>query len=109
MKMIYCTCNTSVLDALLTKLEAINVKDYQVVDHVIAKSVKGDPRLDTAVWPGYNASVFLQFHEDEKAKEVIRKLRDFNKNAHNESELITCCSWTIDDYFYGESFINNED
>lgn len=109
MKMIYCTCNTSVLDALLTKLEAIGVKDYQVVDHIVAKSLKGDPRLDTAVWPGYNASIFFQFHDDEKAKKVIQKLRDFNKNAQNESELITCCSWKIDDYFYGENFVKKED
>jgi len=109
MKMIYCTCNISVLEALLKKLEAINVKDYQVVDHVIAKSVKGDPRFDTPVWPGYNASVFLQFHDEEKAKTVIQELRTFNKNALNETELITCCSWNIDDYFYGESFIKKEE
>lgn len=108
MKMIYCTCNISVLEALLTKLETINVKDYQVVDHVIAKSVKGDPRLDTPVWPGYNATVFLQIKDENKAKDVIQKLRNFNKKAINEEELITCCSWSIDDYFYGEDYTDNK-
>ena len=107
--MIYCTCNISVLEALLTTIEAIDVKDYQVVDHVIAKNIKGVPRFDTPVWPGYNASVFLQFHDEEKVKRVIQELRTFNKKALNETELITCCSWNIDDYFYGESFIENEE
>jgi len=81
-------------------LEENSIKDYQLVEQVIAKSVKGEPRFNTSVWPGYNCSVFMQFSNDNRAKEIMIKIKDFNKNAYNENELVTACSWTLDDYFY---------
>jgi len=98
--MIYLTCNVSIKEALLKMLEENDVKDYQVIDEVIAKSVKGEPRFNTAVWPGYNSSIFMQFSDDNRAKDLMQKIKDLNKNAFNENELITACSWTLDDYFY---------
>lgn len=100
MKMIYVTCNVSVREPLLKMLELNDIKDYQVIEQVIAKSVKGDPRFDTAVWPGYNSAVLMQFSNDEQAKEIMKRIREFNEKAFNENELVTACSWTIDDYFY---------
>lgn len=100
MKMIYVTCNVSVREPLLKILEEHNIKDYQVIEQVTAKSIKGDPRFNTAVWPGYNSAIFMQFSDDNRAKEIMQVLKDFNKNAFNENELITACLWTIDDYFY---------
>lgn len=100
MKMIYVTCNVSVREPLLKVLEKHNIKDYQVIEQVTAKSIKGDPRFNTAVWPGYNSAIFMQFSDDNRAKEIMQVLKDFNKNAFNDNELITACSWTIDDYFY---------
>ena len=100
MKMIYVTCNVSVREPLLKMLEENNVKDYQVIEQVTSKGVKGEPRLNTPVWPGYNSSVFMQFSDDEKAKEMMHKIKEFNQKAFNENELVTACSWTLDDYFY---------
>ncbi|OFX22023.1 MAG: hypothetical protein A2041_13555 [Bacteroidetes bacterium GWA2_31_9b] len=100
MKMIYVTCNVSVREPLLKMLEQNDIKDYQVIEQLIAKNIKGDPRFDTAVWPGYNSAVLMQFSNDEQAKEIMQKIREFNGRAFNENELVTACSWTIDDYFY---------
>lgn len=100
MKMIYITCNVSVREPLLKMLEENNIKDYQVVEQVIAKSVKGVPRFNTAVWPGYNTNVFMQFSSDERAVEIMQKIREFNQQAFNDNELVTACSWTLDEYFY---------
>ena len=100
MKMIYVTCNVSVREPLLKMLENNNIKDYQVIEQVTAKSVKGEPRFNTAVWPGYNSSIFMQFSDDNRAKEIMQLIKDFNKTVFNENELITACSWTLDDYFY---------
>lgn len=100
MKMIYITCNVSVREPLLKMLEENNIKDYQVIEQVIAKSVKGDPRFNTAVWPGYNTAVFMQFSSDERAKDIMLKIREFNQRAFNNNELVTACSWTLDEYFY---------
>lgn len=100
MKMIYITCNVSVREPLLKMLEENNIKDYQIIEQVPAKSVKGDPRLNTAVWPGYNSAILIQFSDDEKAKTMMQKIKDFNQKAFNDNELVTACSWTLDDYFY---------
>ncbi|MFC2152560.1 PG0541 family transporter-associated protein [Bacteroidota bacterium] len=100
MKMIYVTFNVSVREPLLKLLKESNVNDYQVIEQATAKSVKGEPRFNTPVWPGYNSSIIMQFSNDEKAIEMMQKIKEFNKNAFNDNELITACSWTLDDYFY---------
>lgn len=100
MKMIYCTCNVAVLEPLLKMLDENNVRDFQVVEQVTAKNKKGDHRFNNPVWPGYNSTVFIQITEDEKAKLVMQKIREFNRNAFNDNELVTACMWTIEDYFF---------
>jgi hypothetical protein len=100
MKMIYVTCNVSVREPLVQKLEENDISDYQIVEQVPAKNVKGDPRLNTAVWPSHNSSVFMQFSDDNRAKEIMQIIREFNKGAYNDNELVTACMWTLDDYFY---------
>jgi len=100
MKMVYITCNVSVREPLVKLLENYNIKDYQVVEQVIAKNIKGDPRLNTSVWPGHNTSIFIQFSNNNRAKEIMQIVREFNQKAFNENELVTACSWTLDDYFY---------
>lgn len=100
MKMIYITCNVSVREPLIQMLEEKEVTDYQIIEQVPAKNVKGDPRLNTAVWPSHNSSLFMQFSDDERAKEILGYIKEFNKDAYNENELVTACMWTLDDYFY---------
>lgn len=100
MKMIYLTCNVSVREPLLAKLEENGVEDYQIIEQVPAKNVRGVPRLNTAVWPGHNSSIFLQFSDDQRAREILDLVRAFNQEAYNENELVTACSWTLDEYFY---------
>jgi len=98
--MIYVTCNVSVREPLINMLEDHSITDYQIIEQVPAKNVKGDPRLNTAVWPSHNSSIFMQFSDDEDAKDIMQLIRDFNKEAFNDNELVTACMWTIDDYFY---------
>jgi hypothetical protein len=100
MKMVYLTCNVSVREPLTAKLEEAGVDDYQIIEQVPAKNVRGVPRLNTAVWPSHNSSIFMQFSDDQEAKKILQKVKDFNKEAYNENELVTACSWTLDDYFY---------
>ncbi len=100
MKMIYCTCNVSVSEAFVKMLEENEVKDYQIIDLVKAKSVKGEPRLNNPVWPGHNTSIWMQFSNDKKAGEIMKLIREFNSRAFNENELVTACMWSLDDYLY---------
>ena len=98
--MIYVTCNVSVREPLINMLEDNNVSDYQIIEEVPAKNVKGEPRLNTAVWPGHNSAVFMQFSDDIRAREILQKIKDFNKQAYNDNELVTACMWELDEYFY---------
>jgi hypothetical protein len=101
MKFIFCTCNVSVSERITSLLEANEVRDYQMADRVIARNVKGNPRFDTPVWPGYNVTITMQFGNESKAAEIVSLLRKFNKeSAFNDDELLTVCSWDIDDYFF---------
>lgn len=100
MKIIYVTCNISVKEPLIELLEKNDIENYQVVEQVLAKPVKGLPRLNTAVWPGYNCSILMQFSNSDRAGEILDMLKAFNTKAVNDSELITVCSWQLVEYFY---------
>ncbi len=99
MKIVYLTFNVSIREPLIKVLEENAVTDFQVIDQVIAKSSTGEARFNTPVWPGYNNSIFMQFTEDDKARKIIQKIKDFNKNMINENEQVSVCSWTLDDLF----------
>jgi hypothetical protein len=89
------------LEWVTNLLEANDVNDYQIADKIIAKSVKGAPRFDTAVWPGYNVTITMQIKDNDKSASIIDIFRSFNKeNTANCDELLTVCSWEIDNYFF---------
>lgn len=101
MKFIYCTCNISILERVKELIENAEVRDYQIIDKVTAKSVKGQPRFNDAVWPGYNIIISMQIADDKKAETVLKTLQNFNKEiAFNEDEYITACSWNMENYFF---------
>jgi len=101
MKMVYITCNVSVKERVMGQLEACGVRDFQILDHAEVKNKLGSPRYDTDVWPGFNIVFLMQISDESKVIGLISKLKEFNqKEAFNESELLTVCSWSLDDYFY---------
>ncbi len=97
MKMIYCTCNVSVLNELIEIFEECKINNYQITKEVIGKSVLGDPRMNTAVWPGHNSTLISQVQDDD-AKKLVEKIKKFNDEAYNENENIALSTWKIDDY-----------
>ncbi len=98
MKIVYCTCNVSVLESLQELLNRLEVKNFQIIDRVLANSKLGDNRFDTAVWPGYNVAVFVQCQSNELAQELMSSIKEFNTNAFNHNELIMAVTWTADDF-----------
>ncbi|MEA1874277.1 MAG: hypothetical protein U9N51_07620 [Bacteroidota bacterium] len=99
MKCIYCTFNVTIQETLLKKITTEGIKSYQLFENVKAKPAFGNPRLDTAVWPGYNSSLFMQFDDENQAKKLMHELKIMNKNATSPKELITACMLPIDAYF----------
>lgn len=98
--MIYCTCDVSILAELTELLEKMEIRDYQVLERVIAKNREGNPRFNTPVWPGYNASVLMQVTEERLVKRVMEAVKAYNGKAENKDELITLCAWEITDFIY---------
>lgn len=99
MKMIMISCNISVLNELLEILKQQEVFSYQVIREVTGELPKGDPRLNTAVWPSFNACIFAHVEED-RADTLKEALSDHNRNALNDNERVTASSWTLDDMVY---------
>jgi hypothetical protein len=101
MKFFYCTCNISVTERITELLDANKISGYQVIDRVLAKPFRGNPRLDTSVWPGVNAVILIQTVSDEQSEKVHSLLAGFNSSsAENENELITVCSWRTDNIIF---------
>ena len=83
MKMIYCTCNTSVLDALLTKLEAINFnclmnknKLQQVIINLLSNAK--DSKKSTQV-----GKLKISSYNDER--DIIIKFKDNGMGIASEN------------------------
>ena len=100
MKLIYLTCNISVQEKVISKLDELKLKDYQIIDEVKALPVIGNPKLNNAVWPGFNTTIVMQFRKEERAQEVMKALRELNKDVQTNEELITACMLPMDDYFW---------
>ncbi|HXL00438.1 MAG: PG0541 family transporter-associated protein [Dysgonamonadaceae bacterium] len=100
MKLIYCTCNVSMLETLVEVIEEEKISEYQIVEQVLAKSRRSEPRLNTAVWPGYNSAVFMQVNDEEKVINFVNRIKEVNGSIFNPAELITVCVWKLDDYIF---------
>ena len=88
------------LDRVTELIEENQITDYQITDKVIAKSLIGDPRLDTAVWPGYNVIITMQIADNAKVENIIHSFKELNKqNASGQDELITVCGWDMNTFF----------
>ena len=98
MKFIYITCNVSMLETITDLLSKIEFTDYQVIEQVEAISRWGDPRQNTAVWPGYNSSILIQESDEEKVNELMSQINEINEEAFNNSELIAAYTLNIEDY-----------
>lgn len=100
MKLVYCTFNIAIIDDVMALIKKNEIRSYQLIDQVQAKPVVGLPRLNNAVWPGFNATLFVQFEDNQKSIDFLTDLRAFNQNVRTEQELITACSLPMEDYFY---------
>lgn len=99
MKMVYISGNIANLDDLLNLLKQCNIVSFQIFDNVKAFSPQSEPRLDNAIWPGYNFSALMQV-EEEKYQKIKENVKVFNKNAYNASEFFTFASWNLEELFF---------
>lgn len=88
MKILYIACNVVARSDIEKILEELNITRYDLVPQVLFYSAKISPRLDTAIWPGYNVS-FLVFEKDnEKVQQLILTIRKYNEQCPYEEEKV---------------------
>jgi hypothetical protein len=100
MKMISIVCNISVVQIIVELLEELDVNNYQIIDEVHTRTVVGNPRLNTSIWPGYSSIISFQHADNEQLNSILNQLKEYNASAENKTEYITVSSWKLDDYFY---------
>ncbi len=100
MKMIYISCNVSTLETIKDILDAEKVSSYQIFEQVLSKNPVAAPRFNDPVWPGYSSVLMIPFNNEEQAKALLQILKDYNKRTKNKVELISVCSWNMEDYFF---------
>lgn len=95
MKLIYITCNISMLEQMEAVLREMAIKVFQIIPRAQAESDFDIPHKDNAIWPGFNACIIIQEQDVEKAEALLHKVQDMNEKAYNNSELISAYMWEI--------------
>lgn len=95
MQFIYITCNVSKQEPLRLLLNDLGFSEYQVIEKLTARSQWGEPREDTAVWPGFNISVLIQEPDPAKVDRLFVELSKLNGEAITDNELINAHVWPI--------------
>ncbi len=102
MKMVYISCNISVLSEIKEILTKCEMKSWQVIENAAGKFPTGDPRMNDAIWPGVNSIIFVQPSNEEKYKSLVEAIKEKNKTLYNEDERVLLISWEAIDFIYKE-------
>lgn len=62
-------------DDVMTMLDSLSISGYTKWDRVLGKGKRSEPKLDNAVWPGFNCAVAV-IADDEMEEEVFAALRE---------------------------------
>lgn len=100
MKIIYISCNVSLLNEITKILNNNGADSYQIIEQVMSVGKIGNPKLNNFVWPGYNSVIIVTTENIDTYKNLIENLKNYNKNAELDDEKVTVASWNIEDFFW---------
>ncbi|MDD2634000.1 MAG: hypothetical protein PHW82_00710 [Bacteroidales bacterium] len=100
MRMIYISCNVSMLNEIVSLLKKHKAKSYQIVEQASSMNKVGNPRLNNAVWPGYNSLIFINLETEKTYNSLITELKNYNKKVTMPDEKITVSAWKTDEFFW---------
>lgn len=81
------SCDISYLDDMLQHISKLGLSNYLIIDRVLGKSPQGEPRLDSSIWPGYNAMIIIQVTEDE-AEQLKTLILRINQESLTDLEYV---------------------
>jgi hypothetical protein len=91
--------NISRLNPFVEILKKNEFKSYQIFENVTGRQFTGSPRMNTAVWPGYNSVVNVQCEKRQKDA-LIKEIQIMNSQIINESERIMAAVFPCEDFVY---------
>ncbi len=75
MKMLLMVYDVDFDDDVMEALGTLKLTGYTKWDRVLGKGKRSEPKLDDAVWPGFNSAVAIVV-EDETEEAVFKALQD---------------------------------
>jgi hypothetical protein len=93
MKMFLLVYDVDFDEEVMQTLSTCCVAGYTKWDRVMGKGERSDPKLDNAVWPGFNCTVMMGI-EEELEQSVFEALRDLHKNMGGKA--LKVFSWPLE-------------
>ncbi len=80
MKLLLITYDAIYDDSVMEILESSGVEGFTKWEKVLGKGKNSEPKLDSAVWPGFNCAVFTAAGNEEQER-VMEALREFSSQV----------------------------
>ncbi|MBI9085841.1 MAG: hypothetical protein JEZ11_19740 [Desulfobacterales bacterium] len=93
MKMVMVVCDAAHEEAVLGLLEEAGVSGYTHWPRVLGRGQRSEPKMDTAVWPGFNAAVATAVDES-TAGPLMEALATLNETLGGKGLKAFC--WVLD-------------
>ncbi len=98
MKIIYCIVNVTHLESFSETIRTSGITDFQIIEQLYTEFSKGDPRMNTHVWPGFSSAIIAQTEDKDKIQLILDEAKTHNKNRNNDDEIIRVYVWKTEDY-----------
>ena len=95
MKAVFMACNQSMYDAVIDKMNDMELRGFTGWEELIGRGSKdGEPHLGSHAWPTMN-SALISVMEDDKATEFLKRLKQLDEN--NGKQGLRAFAWSVTD------------
>ncbi len=93
MKMLFLVYDVDYDEEVMQTLTSCCLTGYTKWTRVLGKGVRSDPKLDDAVWPGFNCVIMLAV-EDKIEQDIYDALQSLHKKVNEKA--LKVFSWGLD-------------
>ncbi|MDY6850762.1 MAG: transcriptional regulator [Thermodesulfobacteriota bacterium] len=93
MKVLFLIYDVDFDEDVMDMLAALSVTGYTKWGRVLGKGVRSQPKLDDAVWPGFNCAVMIALKKEDEPS-VFKSLEDLHKQMGEKG--LKVFSWPLE-------------